>query len=56
MHAVKWSAWKNGFALFVMIHFFGGVCYLMRIFSQGVAAAWLSHLLLEEEKVHGFGF
>lgn len=34
---------------------FGG-CYLMRIFSQGVAAAWLSQLLLEEEKAHGFGF
>lgn len=29
-------------------------CYLMIIFSQGVAA-WLSQLLLEE-KVCGFGF
>lgn len=29
--------------------------YLMTIFSQGVAAAWLSQLLLEE-KVRGFGF
>lgn len=38
---------------FVISEGFG--CYLMIIFSQEVAAAWFSLLLLEE-KVHGFGY
>lgn len=38
--------------LYFMINFLA--CYLAIIFSQGVAAAWLSQLLLEE-KVCWFG-
>lgn len=39
--------------LLQFVTFFG--CYLTIIFPQGVAAAWLSQLLLEE-KVCGFVF